>query len=148
MRFLADIVRMQSFKPPNDLCGTGCWHIGVVRNCLCNLKAGVIGHVVLKHIQNETFLNSLLHGIDMEGMERPVFVFCSKHFKSLSLGRCGKGKEGKILMLAMGYHFLHELILLVNFILCQSFQFCVLPQSCFGICQCGFQLDCGRPRLG
>ena len=80
-------------------------------------------------------------------MERTVRVFCAEHLQGLTL-RCGsKGKEGKILVSAVNNHFLQQSVVLINFILCFTFQLCILAECFFGVSKSSLQFDCRRTSL-
>ena len=91
---LLQIVRMQFFIPLNGLNRFGCRHLRVLRRVAGDLVAHLVGHIVGQHVQNETFFDSLLHGVDVEGMERPIRSRLAKYFQRLPLGGCGECKEG------------------------------------------------------
>ena len=55
------------------LCGNRL-QLRVILNRFIELKIGFIGHIILQHIQNETFLNRLLHGIQVKGNLFSLFI--------------------------------------------------------------------------
>ena len=110
---LLQVVGMQFFKAPdslNSLCSRYFW---VVRGVLGNLETGLVGGVVLQHIQDEAFLNSLPHGVNVEGVEGAVRILLPEHLQGLVLRRGGKGKEAQVLVLAVGDHLPHQTVLCV-----------------------------------
>jgi hypothetical protein len=65
----------------------------------------LVGGVVLEHVEDETFLDGLAHGIDVEGLGHPLGVLAAKQFQGLLLG-CGReGDVGQALFLTgLGGH--------------------------------------------
>ena len=85
---------MQLLIFADHLSCTAGGHIRIIFRGFNDLKAGVIGHIVLEHIQNKAFLNGLPHTVNVERMKAAVLIFRAEQFQRLVLGRCGKGKEG------------------------------------------------------
>ena len=71
---------MQLLILADELCRPAGGQIGVVRDGLGDLEAGGIGHVVLQYIQNEPFLNSLPHTVNVEGVVAAVRVLGAEQF--------------------------------------------------------------------
>ena len=63
-------------------------HLRIIRCVLCDLEAGLIGHIVLQHIKDKSLFYGLPHGVDMERMEGSVLIFVSKQLQGL-IFRCG-----------------------------------------------------------
>ena len=93
LRFLADVVRVKFLVLANDLRCTAGRHIRVVLGGLCDLETGVVGHVVLEDIQDEAFLDSLPHTVNVERMERTILIFSAEQLQGLVLRSCGERKE-------------------------------------------------------
>ena len=84
----------------------------------------------------------------MVWMERTIFMLGSEEFQRLLLRRRRKRKEAQILVLAMGDHFLQELVILVKFLFGHTLDFGIFLQCLFGISQSRFQLQRRRSSLG
>ena len=56
-----------------------------------------VGGVVSEHVQNESFLDGLLHAVEVEGMELAFFILCAEALQGFFLGRCGEGEVGAVL---------------------------------------------------
>lgn len=65
----------------------------VLLGVLYELKCLLDSHVVLKDVENETFLNGLFHGIDVERMVFSVLFLSSKGLKRLPNRSCREGEE-------------------------------------------------------
>ena len=83
----------------------------------------------------------------MERVEAAVCVFSAEHLQRGAFGGRGKGKEGKILVPAVGKHLLNKPVLPVDFVLGLALNFGILPQRFLGIGQRGFQLQGGSSGL-
>ena len=79
------------------------------------------------------FLDSLTHTVDVIRTEATIVLRRSEQFKRLFLGCSGKGKEAKILMLTVRHHFLQQLVILIQFLFGDTFDFGIFLQSLFGI---------------
>ena len=132
----------------DNLACAGCRNFGIFRCVICDLEAGLVGHVVLQHIEDKTFLDGLMHAVNMEGMEAAVFCLLAEHFQSGILRCCSEREEGQIFVLAVSDQLADELVLRVNLIFCNAFDFCVLLQYLTDISQRGLQLLCAAAGLG
>ena len=94
LRFLRQIMRMQAQEFTQSLVRLTLFIARIIRNLLADLEVGIIGHIVFQDIQDKTFLNCLLHRVDVERTRNSVCIRRTKHFESLCLGCCGKCKEG------------------------------------------------------
>ena len=65
-------------------------------------------------LTNGTFLNGLLHRVNMKSMRNTACIRGSKHFQCFRLGCCGKGKEGQVRQPTMCSHFFCDFILAVG----------------------------------
>ena len=77
--FLRYIVGMQRFIIDDSLHACSRIQFRIVCNRLCYLIIHLIGHVVLKHIQDKPLLNGLPHGINMERMIFAIIISPSEH---------------------------------------------------------------------
>ena len=66
---------------------------------LAIFKAGVIGHIILKNIENKAFFNGLSHAVNMKWVERTILVFRSEKLQVLSFGVAVKAKKDRFLCL-------------------------------------------------
>ena len=139
---------MQLLILANNLSRPTLRQLRIVRHRLGNAEASIVSHVVLQHINDKFFLYGLPHAIYMKGMELSVFVLSAKHLQGLGLRGGRKGKEGQVLMLAMGQHFPNDFIILIHFLLGLALQLRILTQSIFGIRQGRLQLQGCRASLG
>ena len=118
-----------------ELLCTALGKFRILSSVLGNLEAGTVRHIIAENVQYEAFLNSLTHTVYMERVERAVGIGLTEHFKSLSLGSCGKCKEGQVLMLTVGYHLLHYLIGAVDLVLGFAFYLRILTEHRLCICK-------------
>ena len=137
---LADVVGVQLLVLADELCRPAGRQVGVVRDGLGDLEAGGIGHVVLQHIQNEPFLNSLPHTVNVERVVAAVRVLGAEQLQRGGFWGGGKGKEGQILVPPVGGQFLHQRILRVDLVLRFALQLGIFPQRVLGVGKGGFQL--------
>ena len=148
-RFLRDVVGVQRLKLANSTHTGGGVQLRVVGDSLGNLIVHVIGHVVLQHIQNKSFLDGLPHGVHMEGVVFPILISLAEHLKRFVLWGSRKGEEGQVFMNPLGSQFIQQLVLIVlafGFLLILLFG--VLLQNFLGIGQRPFQLAGGVTGLG
>ena len=73
----------------------------------------------------------------MERMEAAIISLLTKHLQCGVLGCCSKCKERQIAVLTMGDQFANELVLRINLIFCDAFDFCILLQNLTNICKRG-----------
>ena len=100
LNFLGNVCIMQFNILGNlTLCGNR-FQFWIVLNSLINFKISLIGHIVLQHIQNEAFLNCLLHGIQVKGNLFSFFVQTAKQLQGSRFRSCGKGNHGNIGLLS------------------------------------------------
>ena len=91
---LADVVGVQLFILADEFCRPAGRQVWVVRDGLGDLETGGIGHVVLQHIQDEPFLDSLPHTVNVERVVAAVRVLGAEQFQRGGFWGGGKGKEG------------------------------------------------------
>ena len=132
----------------DDLACAGCRNFGIFRSVVCNLEAGFVCHVVLQDIEDKAFLDSLMHAVNMERMEAAVFCLLAEHFQSGILRCCSEREEGKVLVLAVSDQLADELVLRVNLIFGNAFDFCIFLQHLTNISKRGLQLLCAAAGLG
>ena len=92
----------------------------VVLDSFHQLIKTVNGCVILKHIQNKTFLDCLLHRVDMEWPVLDVIAVLIRNaesFKRLIFRRSGKGKVAGIAKQLAPLHHSINLILIVEFVI-------------------------------
>ena len=75
------------------LLGLGGIEQRVVLHRLLHLVVALVRGVLLKHVEDELFLDGLLHGIQVEGVELAVSSLAAK---LLQRGRLGRGGERKV----------------------------------------------------
>ena len=80
-------------------------------------------------------------------MEDTSGILIAEDLKGLVLRSCSEGKEGEVVMLAMGNHLLHEFILRVDLLLALPFKFCILTECRLGVRESRLELLCGRTGL-
>ena len=135
---LLQIMRMQFLIPFDGLNRLRCRYIRVLRCIAGNLITHLISDIVRQHVQNKAFFNGLLHGVDMERMERPIWIWFTENLQSFALWRRSKRKEGKISVPSLRKHFLYKNILVIDFIFGLAFELSILLQGIFDICKSGF----------
>ena len=140
---------MQLLKFANHLCRAAGRYIRIVRNGLGDLVTGVVGHIVLQHIQNELFFDRLPHTVNVEGVETAVAVPRTEHFQRRGLGGGGECEEREVFVLALLDEVADQLILRINFIFCLAFDLSVFLEGGFCISKSSFQLHgCGAGLAG
>ena len=139
---------MQLLIFADHLSCTAGGHIRIIFRGFDDFEAGVIGHIVLEHIQNKTFLNGLPHTVNVERMKAAVLIFRAEQLQRLVLGRCGKGKERQILMPPLNGHFPHQAVVWVQLFFGLALDLGVFPQSILGIRKGGFQFQSRAAGLG
>ena len=131
-------------EPTDYLRGAARRHVGIVRRGLGDFEAGVVGHIVLQHVENETFFYGLPHRVNVERAETAVFLLRAEHFQRCGLRRGGEGEKGQVLVPPVGDHLPHQLVLRVDFLLRFSLDLRVLPERVLSVRQRRFQLQgCG-----
>ena len=91
--FLGDIVGVQRLKPSDGTHTRGGIQLRIVGDSLGNLVVHIVGHIVLQYIQDKSFLDSLPHGIHMEGIIFPIFIPLAEHLQRFILWGSRKGEE-------------------------------------------------------
>ena len=115
---LRDIGIMQLYKAGDLSLGCVGLTAGIILNFLIDLVEGRVFGVILQYIQNETFLDGLLHGVDMESLPLTFGVQATKELNGGRLRSGGKGEHGHIGLFAValdlvGDHVLHIAIKLL-----------------------------------
>lgn len=115
--FLPDVLRVELLVFFDDLAGPGSGHLRVLRGGVGDLEAGLVGHVVLQHVQDKALLDGLVHTVDMEGAEGAVLHRLAEHLQRGIFRRGGEGEEGQVLVLAVGQQLPDQLVLGVHLLL-------------------------------
>ena len=84
----------------------------VIFDFLVDLEEGRVFRVVLENVQNEAFLDGLLHGVDVESLPLSVGIQASEKLDGGWLRRCGESEHRDIGLLAIlldfaGNHIFH-----------------------------------------
>ena len=132
----------------DNLACAGCRNLGIVRCVLRNLEAGFVGHIVLQNIENEAFLNGLMHAVDMERPEAAIRHGHAEHLQRGILRGCREGKERQIAVLSMGNKLPDQLVLRVNPVFGNALNFRILPEGGADISQRGLELQRTAAGLG
>ena len=74
-------------------------------------------------------------------MKTAVLIFRAEQLQGFVLGRCGKGKEGQVLMPPMNGHLPHQAVVRVQFFFGLALNLGIFPQSILGIRKGGLQLQ-------
>src|SRR4030065_900976 len=93
---LCDIVRVKAHEPRQC---PGCFlliYFGVVFNGLYETIIGLVGSVVLQHVEDKSLLDRLSHGIKMKGLWLSVRTRPSEDLQSFVFRRCRKSIEAYI----------------------------------------------------
>ncbi len=143
----ADVLRVELLILLDDLAGSGHGNFRILRGGIGDLKAGLVRHVVLQHVEDETLLDRLMHAVDMERMEFTAAVLRAEHFERGILRRGSEREKGQVLMPAVGEHFLDELVLRIDLILFDAFDLRVFLQRAAQIREGCFQLQCAGAGL-
>ena len=99
---------MQLHEVHERLRSLGLGVLGIVRDGLDQLVVGFEGGVVLQHVKDVMLVDSLAHGIQVEGMRLAVFAHGAEQLQGLGLGRRGEGDEGKVVAPALGRNLLQH----------------------------------------
>ena len=112
---LCDVGFMQFHKPCNLALGSIGLAARVLLDFLIDLIESRVFCIVLQHIQDETFLNCLLHRVDMECLTLAPGVQATEQLNGGRLRRCGKGKHRHIGLLAVALDFIGDHIFHICF---------------------------------
>ena len=111
LHLLADVVRMQTHPARQLHARLFRVHFLVVTVRVGDLPGGAVGGVVLQHIEDETFLDGLAHGVQVErlglvvGARRQCRIGrATEQLQGLGLGRGGKGVVADALVGRTGGH--------------------------------------------
>ena len=63
---------------------------------MCQPEGRLVGRVVAEHIEDETLLDGLLHGVHVEGNRLSIRSGATEHFQGLRLRGCGERVEGNV----------------------------------------------------
>lgn len=126
--FLPDVLRVELLVLLDDLAGSGGGHLRVLRGGVGDLETGLVGHVVLQHVQDKALLDGLVHTVDMEGAEGAVLHGLAEHLQRRVLRRGGEGEEGQVLVLAVGQQLPDQLVLGVHLLLRHALRLSVFLQ--------------------
>ena len=126
---LGDIGRMQAHPSHEALRRGGLVNFisgrGFPIGFLCELECRLVGGVVAQHVEDEPFLDGLLHRVHVEGLWCSVSTGLTEHFEGLALGGGCKGIEGYVCGCGARSHLRSQHVL--------NGQFCALA-DCFNFC--------------
>ena len=122
---LGDVVRVQAHEAGQGLGGLLLVDLGVVLDGLDQPEVGLVGRVVLQHVEDEALLDGLAHAVEVEGLRLAVGVRAPEDLQRLVLRRGGEGEEAEVGLLAAFGHGLDDFFLVVGEIL-----FCRLAAAC------------------
>ena len=91
------------------------WYFLVLFRLLENLEIPLVGRVVLKDIQGESFLDGLNHRVGMEGIEMTLLVLPTEQFQRLVLGGTRESEEGDVVLFSSRLNLLSNHLLVVLF---------------------------------
>jgi len=98
----------------------------IVRHRLFEPVIGRIGHIVFQDIENELLLDSLTHGVEMEGARQPVRAHGPEKFHGLFLWRRSEGEETDVRLATFRADRLQDLIfgvlIIIRFFSLSGFQ--------------------------
>ena len=72
LHLLGDVGRVQGHPLGQSPAGLAGVHSLVFAQLLTQVVGGLVGHVVLKHVEDEPFLDGLTHRILVEGLRQVV----------------------------------------------------------------------------
>ena len=117
---LGDVVRMQLHEAGQRPRRLPALHVGIVLAGLEQPEVGLVGGVVLQHVEDEPFLDGLAHGVAVNRV-----AVATEHGKGLVLRRGGEGEEAQVrLPAALGHaaeQLLHVLPAFLGRALCSFF---------------------------
>lgn len=85
--------------------------MGIFFDFLVQLIEGIVSGVVLKHVQNKSFLDGLLHRVDVKCLSLPFGVQSTEQLNRCRLGRGGERKHGDVGLFAVAANFVRDHIL-------------------------------------
>ena len=114
---LSNISLMQFYESGNLTLG----RVGLTTRILLNFFVDPIKRrilcIVLQHIQNETFFDGLLHGVDMEGLSLPLGIQSAKQLNGCRFRGGSKSKHGHICLLAIAPDLIGDHVFYITFCL-------------------------------
>ena len=93
---LGDVVRMQAHEPRQGPGRLALVHLGIVLDGLDQPVVGLVGRVVLEHVEDEALLDGLAHGVEVEGLGLAVGPRPAEDLQRLVLGRGREGEEADV----------------------------------------------------
>ena len=111
---LRDIGFMQLHEAGNLALGIIRFHFRIIFNLFVETEEGIVGDIILQHIKNKTFFDSLLHRINMKGFILSLLIYPAEKLQSSRFRRSGKGKHRHIRLLAVALDFIGNNIFNIN----------------------------------
>ncbi len=111
---LGDVVRMQAHEARQRPGGLLLVHLGIVLNGLDQPVVGLVGRVVLQHVQDEAFLDGLPHAVEVERLRLAALVLRPNISSVLYLGVAVKAKKLRLRLLAALGHRLQDFFFVVG----------------------------------
>ena len=145
--FLTDDIRVQLLIFLDEFGCAALRQLRILRRILCDLIAGLVGHIIAQHIEDKAFFDRLPHTVNMERMKCAVLPLVAEHLQRFGLGRCGECEKRQIRVLSVGEHLLQNGIVAVDLVLGFALDLRIFAERFFGIGKGGFQLDCGAAGL-
>ena len=105
---------MQLHEASNLALGIIRFHFRIIFNLFVETEEGIVGDIILQHIKNKTFFDSLLHRVNMKGFILSLLIYPAEKLQSSRFRRSGKGKHRHIRLLAIAIDFINDDIFNIN----------------------------------
>ena len=93
---LLDVVRVQAHELGQRPRRLLLRQVRVILDRLHQPVIGRVGGVVLHHVEDETFLDGLPHGVEVKRLRQPVRALAPEQLQRLALRRGGEGEEAQV----------------------------------------------------
>ena len=103
-RLLGDVVGVQAHEAGERLGCLALAHLRVVRDGLDEPVVGLVGRVVLEHVEDEAFLDGLPHAVEVERPRLAVRARGAEDFERLVFRGGGEGEEADVRLFAASGH--------------------------------------------
>lgn len=114
---LSDAVRVQAQESGQRLRGLLLRQVRIILRRFHQPTMDGVGHVVLRHAEDESFLHRLPHRVEMKHLGQSTRALASEEFQRLALGRGSEGEEARVRLLPARLHHLIQTVFPIRFAL-------------------------------
>ena len=114
---LLDVVRVQAHELGQRPRRLLLRQVRIVFDGLHQPVIGGVGGVVLHHVENETLLDGLPHGVEVKRLRQSARALAPEQLQRLALGRGGEGEEAQVRLLPARLHHLVQPVFPIRFFL-------------------------------